>query len=237
MAKKVNKKRALLLEKIEVEKNYSVDDATALLSELKSAKFDETVEIALNLNVDPRHADQMLRGSVVLPNGTGKVVRVAVFAKDDKADEARAAGADLVGSDELIEQIKEGKIDFDTVIATPNMMGTLGKVARILGPKGLMPNPKTGTVTMDVTKAVTEAKGGKVNFRTDKKGNIHAGIGKVSFGADKIKENLETFIQTINKVKPASAKGRYILNGALSLTMSPAITLDASELMDMKLRA
>jgi len=237
MAKKVNKKRALLLEKIEVEKNYSVDDATALLSELKSAKFDETVEIALNLNVDPRHADQMLRGSVVLPNGTGKVVRVAVFAKDDKADEARAAGADLVGSDELIEQIKEGKIDFDTVIATPNMMGTLGKVARILGPKGLMPNPKTGTVTMDITKAVTEAKGGKVNFRTDKKGNIHAGIGKVSFGADKIKENLETFIQTINKVKPASSKGRYILNGALSLTMSPAITLDASELMDMKLRA
>ena len=237
MAKKVNKKRASLLEKIEVEKNYSVDDATALLVELKSAKFDETVEIALNLNVDPRHADQMLRGSVVLPNGTGKVVRVAVFAKDEKADEARAAGADLVGSDELIDAIKEGKIDFDTVIATPNMMGTLGKVARILGPKGLMPNPKTGTVTMDVTKAVTEAKGGKVNFRTDKKGNIHAGIGKVSFGADKIKENLETFVQTINKVKPASAKGRYILNGALSLTMSPAVTLDASELMDMKLRA
>jgi len=231
---KVNKKRAALLEKIEVEKRYSVDEATALLSELKSAKFDETVEIALNLNVDPRHADQMLRGSVVLPNGTGKVVRVAVFAKDDKADEARAAGADLVGSDDLIDAIKEGTIDFDTVIATPNMMGTLGKVARILGPKGLMPNPKTGTVTMDVTKAVTEAKGGKVNFRTDKKGNIHAGIGKVSFGTDKIKENLETFVQTINKVKPASAKGRYILNGALSLTMSPAVTLDASELMDIK---
>jgi len=234
MAKKVNKKRASLLEKIEVEKNYSVAEATTLLPELKSAKFDETVEIALNLNVDPRHADQMLRGSVVLPNGTGKVVRVAVFAKDDKADEARAAGADLVGSDELIDAIKEGNIDFDTVIATPNMMGTLGKVARILGPKGLMPNPKTGTVTMDVTKAVTEAKGGKVNFRTDKKGNIHAGIGKVSFGAEKIKENLETFMQTINKAKPASAKGRYILNGALSLTMSPAVTMDASELMDIK---
>jgi len=234
MAKKVNKKRASLLEKIEVEKKYSVAEATTLLPELKSAKFDETVEIALNLNVDPRHADQMLRGSVVLPNGTGKVVRVAVFAKDDKADEARAAGADLVGSDELIDAIKEGNIDFDTVIATPNMMGTLGKVARILGPKGLMPNPKTGTVTMDVTKAVTEAKGGKVNFRTDKKGNIHAGIGKVSFGAEKIKENLETFMQTINKAKPASAKGRYILNGALSLTMSPAVTMDASELMDMK---
>ncbi|MCK5853825.1 MAG: 50S ribosomal protein L1 [Sulfurovaceae bacterium] len=237
MAKKVNKKRASLLEKIEVEKRYSVADATALLPKLKSAKFDETVEIALNLNVDPRHADQMLRGSVVLPNGTGKVVRVAVFAKDEKADEARAAGADLVGSDELIDAIKEGKIDFDTVIATPNMMGTLGKVARILGPKGLMPNPKTGTVTMDVTKAVTEAKGGKVNFRTDKKGNIHAGIGKVSFGAEKILENLETFMQTINKVKPASAKGRYVLNGALSLTMSPAVTLDTTELMDMKLKA
>jgi len=234
MAKKVNKKRAALLEKIETEKKYSVDEATTLLKDLKSAKFDETVEIALNLNVDPRHADQMLRGSVVLPNGTGKTVRVAVFAKDDKADEARAAGADLVGSDELIEQIKEGVIDFDTVIATPNMMGTLGKVARILGPKGLMPNPKTGTVTMDVTKAVTEAKGGKVNFRTDKKGNIHAGIGKVSFGADQIKENLETFVKTINKVKPASAKGRYILNAALSLTMSPAVTLDTTELIEMK---
>jgi len=237
MAKKVNKKRAALLEKIEVEKKYSVEEATTLISELKSAKFDETVEISLNLNVDPRHADQMLRGSVVLPNGTGKVVRVAVFAKDDKADEARAAGADLVGSDELIDAIKEGNIDFDTVIATPNMMGTLGKVARILGPKGLMPNPKTGTVTMDVTKAVTEAKGGKVNFRTDKKGNIHAGIGKVSFGSEKIKENLETFMQTINKVKPASAKGRYVINGALSLTMSPAITLDTTELMDIKAKA
>jgi large subunit ribosomal protein L1 len=237
MAKKVNKRRAALLEKIETEKKYSVEEATKLLPELKSAKFDETVEVALNLNVDPRHADQMLRGSVVLPNGTGKVVRVAVFAKDDKADEARAAGADLVGSDDLIDAIKEGNIDFDTVIATPNMMGTLGKVARILGPKGLMPNPKTGTVTMDVTKAVTEAKGGKVNFRTDKKGNIHAGIGKVSFGAEKIKENLETFLQTINKAKPASAKGRYILNGALSLTMSPAITLDTAELMDMKAKA
>ena len=237
MAKKLSKKRVALLEKIEVEKKYSVDEATALLKDLKSAKFDETVEIALNLNVDPRHADQMLRGSVVLPNGTGKTVRVAVFAKDDKADEAKAAGADLVGSDELIDQIREGIINFDTVIATPNMMGTLGKVARILGPKGLMPNPKTGTVTMDVAKAVTEAKGGKVNFRTDKKGNIHAGIGKVSFGTDKIKENLETFVQTINRVKPASAKGRYILNGALSLTMSPAVTLDTTELLDMKAKA
>ncbi|HHS92174.1 MAG TPA: 50S ribosomal protein L1 [Campylobacterales bacterium] len=232
--KKVSKKRAALLEKIDAEKQYSVAEAAALLGDLKSAKFDETVEVSLNLNVDPRHADQMLRGSVVLPNGTGKTVRVAVFAKDEKADEAKEAGADLVGAEDLIEEIQAGNINFDTVIATPNMMGTLGKVARILGPKGLMPNPKTGTVTMDVAKAVTEAKGGKVNFRTDKKGNIHAGIGKVSFGDQKIIENLTTFLQTINKVKPASAKGRYILNGALSLTMSPAVTLDTAELLEMK---
>ena len=232
--KKVSKKRAALLEKVDAEKQYSVAEAAALLADLKSAKFDETVEVSLNLNVDPRHADQMLRGSVVLPNGTGKTVRVAVFAKDEKADEAKAAGADLVGAEDLIEEIQAGNINFDTVIATPNMMGTLGKVARVLGPKGLMPNPKTGTVTMDVAKAVTEAKGGKVNFRTDKKGNIHAGIGKVSFGNQKIIENLTTFLQTINKVKPASAKGRYILNAALSLTMSPAVTLDTAELLEIK---
>jgi len=231
---KLNKKRKALLEKIDNEKLYSVSEAVKLLPELKSAKFDETVEIALNLNVDPRHADQMIRGSVVLPNGTGKTVRVAVFAKDAKADEAKAAGADIVGSADLIEQIQEGNINFDTVIATPDMMGTLGRVARILGPKGLMPNPKTGTVTMDVTKAVTEAKGGKVNFRVDKKGNIHAGIGKASFSTDKIEENLKIFIETINKAKPAAAKGRYIKNGALSLTMSPAVTLDTTELLDIK---
>jgi len=234
MAKKINKKRKALLEKIDKNKKYSLEEATKLLPELKSAKFDETVEIALNLNVDPRHADQMIRGSVILPNGTGKTVRVAVFAKDDKADEAKEAGADIVGSDELIAQIQEGNINFDTVIATPNMMGTLGRVARILGPKGLMPNPKTGTVTMDVAKAVREAKGGKVNFRVDKKGNIHAGIGKVSFGAEKIEENLRTFVEKINRAKPAAAKGRYILNGALSLTMSPAVTLDTTELLDIK---
>jgi large subunit ribosomal protein L1 len=234
MAKKISKKRALLLEKIEVGKNYAVAEATALLSELKSAKFDETVEIALNLNVDPRHADQMIRGSVVLPNGTGKTVRVAVFAKDAKADEARAAGADIVGAADLIDQIKAGNINFDTVISTPDMMGVLGQVARILGPKGLMPNPKTGTVTMDVTKAVTDAKGGKVNFRVDKKGNIHAGIGKVSFGAEKIEENLKVFVRMINKSKPAAAKGKYIINGALSLTMSPAITLNTAELLELR---
>lgn len=234
MANKISKKRATLLEKLEIGKNYSIAEAMTLLPELKSAKFDETVEIALNLNVDPRHADQMIRGSVVLPNGTGKIVRVAVFAKDAKADEARAAGADIVGAADLIDEIKAGNIDFDTVISTPDMMGVLGQVARILGPKGLMPNPKTGTVTMDVTKAVTDAKGGKVNFRVDKKGNIHAGIGKVSFGAQKIEENLRTLVQIINKLKPASSKGRYILNGAVSLTMSPSVTLDTAELLEMK---
>jgi large subunit ribosomal protein L1 len=234
MAKKVTKRREALLKKVDATKEYSVDEAMATLKELKSAKFDETVEVALNLNVDPRHADQMVRGSVVLPNGTGKKVRVAVFAKDAKADEAKAAGADLVGSDELIEQIQAGNIDFDIVISTPDMMGVLGKVARVLGPKGLMPNPKTGTVTMDVTKAVENAKGGQVNFRVDKKGNIHAGIGKISFDIEKIKENFNTLLETINRAKPASAKGRFITNAAISLTMSPSITLDTSEVMDIK---
>ncbi|EIF50074.1 MULTISPECIES: 50S ribosomal protein L1 [Sulfurovum] len=234
MAKKPSKRREALLKLVDVTKTYSVDEAMATLKNLKSAKFDETVEVALNLNVDPRHADQMVRGSVVLPNGTGKTVRVAVFAKDAKADEAKAAGADLVGSTDLIESIQAGNIDFDIVISTPDMMGVLGKVARILGPKGLMPNPKTGTVTMDVAKAVENAKGGQVNFRVDKKGNIHAGIGKVSFSEEKIKENFVTLLETINKAKPASAKGRYITNGAISLTMSPSITLDTAELMEMK---
>ena len=234
MAKKISKRKQTLLEKIDTTKTYSVDEAVTTVKSLKSANFDETVEVALNLNVDPLHADQMIRGSVVLPNGTGKTVRVAVFAKGDKVDEAKAAGADLVGSDELIEQIQSGKIDFDTVISTPDMMGVLGKVARILGPKGLMPNPKTGTVTMDVTTAVTNAKGGQVNFRVDKKGNIHAGIGKVSFSEEQIKENLITFLEKINRAKPASAKGRYVQNAALSLTMSPSITLDSSEVMEIK---
>lgn len=234
MAKKISKRRETLLKKIDVTKEYSVDEAVTALKDLKSAKFDETVEVALNLNVDPRHADQMIRGSVVLPNGTGKTVRVAVFAKDAKADEAREAGADIVGSDEIIDMIQAGNLDFDTVISTPDMMGVLGKVARILGPKGLMPNPKTGTVTMDVAKAVSDAKGGKVNFRVDKKGNIHAGIGKVSFDEEKIKENFITFLTSINKAKPASAKGKYITNAAISLTMSPSITLNATELLDIK---
>ncbi len=234
MAKKISKRKQTLLEKVDTNKLYSVEEAVATVKSLKSAKFDETVEVALNLNVDPRHADQMIRGSVVLPNGTGKNVRVAVFAKGEKADEAKAAGADLTDADALIEQIQAGNIDFDTVISTPDMMGVLGKVARILGPKGMMPNPKTGTVTMDVAQAVKDAKGGQVNFRVDKKGNIQAGIGKVSFGEDQIRENLVAFLEKINRSKPASAKGRFIKNAAISLTMSPSVTMDSSEVMDIK---
>jgi len=234
MAKKISKRKQALLEKIDKEKKYSIKEAVKTVKDLKSAKFDETVEVALNLNVDPRHADQMIRSSVVLPHGTGKKVKVAVFAKGDKIDEAKEAGADIIGDDELLKQIQEGNIDFDVVIATPDMMGVLGRVARVLGPKGLMPNPKVGTVTQNVAEAVKNAKGGQVNFRVDKKGNIHAGIGKASFDENQIEENLKVFVEKINKLKPASAKGKYIQNAALSLTMSPSVTLDTQELMELK---
>ena len=234
MAKKLSKRKQALLEKIDKDKNYSVDEAVKTVKDLQSAKFDETVELALNLNVDPRHADQMIRSSVVLPHGTGKNVKVAAFAKGDKIDEAKEAGADIIGDDELLAKIQNGEIDFDIIVATPDMMGVLGRVARILGPKGLMPNPKTGTVTPNIGEAVRNAKAGQVNFRTDKKGNIHAGIGKASFGEKELKENLEAFVAKINKLKPASAKGRYITNAALSLTMSPSVKLDTQELMEIK---
>jgi len=234
MAKKISKRKQALLEKIDKSKEYSLNEAVKTVKDLKSAKFDETVELALNLNVDPRHADQMIRSSVVLPHGTGKKVTVAVFAKGDKIDEAKEAGADIIGDDEVLAQIQNGEINFDTVIATPDMMGVLGRVARILGPKGLMPNPKVGTVTPNIAEAVKNAKGGQVNFRVDKKGNIHAGVGKVSFSEEQLEENLNTFISKINRLKPASAKGRYITNGALSLTMSPSVPLNTSELMDIK---
>ncbi len=234
MSKKVSKRFQELLKKIDREKAYSVEEAIKTVKDLKSAKFDETVEVALKLNVDPRHADQMIRGSVVLPAGTGKSVRVAVIAKEAKADEAKAAGADIAGGAEIIEDIQAGKIDFDVLIATPDMMGMVGKVGRVLGPKGLMPNPKTGTVTMDVAQAVKNAKGGQVNFRVDKHGNIHAGIGKASFSEADLASNFNAFVQAINKQKPASAKGRYIKHGALSLTMSPSINLDTQELLEIK---
>ena len=230
---KVSKRYKALTEKIENRK-YSLADACTSVKELKSAKFDESVEIALNLNVDPRHADQMIRGAVVLPNGTGKTVRVAVFAKGLKMDEAKAAGADVVGNDDLAEAIQAGNINFDVLIATPDCMGIVGKVGRILGPKGLMPNPKTGTVTMDVTKAVNDAKGGQVTYRVDKKGNMQAAVGKISFTSEALRENIATFVAAINKAKPSTAKGRYITNAAVSLTMSPSIVLDNMELMEIR---
>jgi len=234
MAKKVSKRFQELLKKVEAEKAYSATEAVATIKELKSAKFDETIELSLKLNVDPRHADQMVRGSVILPAGTGKTVRVAVVAKDAKADEAKAAGADIAGGSDIIDDIQAGKMDFDVLIATPDMMGMIGKVGRVLGPKGLMPNPKTGTVTMDVATAVKNAKGGQVNYRVDKHGNVHAGIGKASFSKEDIEANFNTMMLNINKQKPASAKGRYIKSASLSLTMSPSVNLDVFELLDIK---
>ena len=231
---KVTKRLKTLLEKVDSKKEYSLDEAISTVKGLASAKFDETVELALCLNVDPRHADQMVRGSVVLPAGTGKKVRVAVIAKDAKADEAKAAGADIVGAEDFIDEIAKGELNFDVLIATPNLMGALGKVARTLGPKGLMPSPKTGTVTMDVAVAVKNAKSGQVNFRVDKQGNIHAGVGKVSFSKEQLSENLQTLIKAVNRQKPATAKGRYMKSAALSLTMSPAVKLEVQELLDLK---
>lgn len=232
--KKIAKRLQNLNSKIEKGKIYDLDSATTLIKSLASAKFDETVEIAIRLGVDPRHADQMIRGAVVLPHGTGKKVRVAVFAKGIKADEAKNAGADLVGDEDLVTSIKNGELNFDMVIATPDMMAMVGKVGKILGPKGLMPNPKTGTVTMDIANAVKNAKSGQVNFRVDKKGNIHAPLGKVSFDSSKIKDNLLELVKTINKLKPASAKGKYIKRTSISLTMSPSLEIDSQELIDIK---
>lgn len=234
MTKKVSKTRQELEKKVDFKKIYDVDSASDTVKSMATAKFDETVELALRLGVDPRHADQMVRGAVVLPHGTGKTLKVAVVAKDAKADEAKAAGADIVGDDDLIDEIKNGMLDFDIMIATPDMMGAIGKVGRVLGPKGLMPNPKTGTVTMDIDKAVKNAKAGQVNFRVDKKGNLHAPLGKVSFDKEKIRDNLMELLRTVNRLKPSTSKGKYIKNAAISLTMSPSIKLDSQQLMDIK---
>ncbi len=234
MSRKISKRYKNLIEKLDNEKVYSTEEVVGSIKDLATAKFDETVEISLKLNVDPKHADQMVRGSVILPSGTGKTVRVAVIAKDAKVDEAKKAGADIAGGSEIIDDIAAGKMDFDVLIATPDMMGMVGKVGRTLGPKGLMPNPKTGTVTMDVAKAVENAKGGQVNYRVDKHGNVLAGIGKVSFSKEQISDNLMTFIKSINKQKPASSKGRYIKTASLSLTMSPSLSMDVLELLDIK---
>ncbi|HEY8463873.1 MAG TPA: 50S ribosomal protein L1 [Bacillota bacterium] len=211
------------LKMIEKAKVYEPAAALALLKEMPKGKFDETVEVSIRLGVDPRRADQQIRGAVVLPYGTGRTVRVAVFAKGEKAKEAEEAGADLVGADELIAEVQKGVINFDVAVATPDMMGSVGKLGKILGPKGLMPNPKTGTVTMDVTKAIKEIKAGKVEYRVDKTSIIHVPIGKVSFDADKLLENFRTLMDVIIKAKPAAAKGTYIKSVVLSSTMGPGI--------------
>jgi len=219
------------LGKVDRERAYALDEAVKTVKALASAKFDETVELALNLGVDPRHADQMVRGTVNLPHGTGKTVRVAVFAKGDKADEARAAGADIVGAEDLAEQITAGQMDFDRVIATPDMMGVVGKLGRVLGPRGLMPNPKLGTVTPNVAQAVRDAKAGQVQFRVEKAGIVHAGVGKVSFPEAKLAENIKAFVEAVNKAKPSGAKGTYLKRAALSSTMGPGVKLEIASLV------
>ena len=215
-------------EKVEKGKHYSAADALALVKEIDFAKFDATIEVAYRLGIDTRKNDQQIRGAVVLPHGTGKTQRVLVFAKGDKAKEAEAAGADFVGENELAEKIQGGWFDFDVIVATPDMMGTVGRLGRGLGPKGLMPNPKTGTVTMDVTKAVEEIKAGKVTYRADKQGNIHVPIGKVSFGAEKLAENLQTIHDVVVRAKPSAAKGQYIKNLSVASTFGPGVKIDPS---------
>ncbi len=211
------------------DKHYRLDEAVALLKERANAKFDETVEVALNLGIDPRHADQQVRGVVNLPNGTGKSVRVAVFARGAKAEEATAAGADVVGAEDLAEAIQGGRIDFERAIATPDMMAIVGRLGRVLGPRGLMPNPRLGTVTNDVAEAVQAAKGGQVQFRAERAGVIHAGVGKASFGQEQIAGNIRAFVDAINRAKPSGAKGTYLKKAAVSTTMGPGIRLDVSD--------
>ena len=228
MAKLTKKQKALA--GLDRQKLYGVDEAIALAKANATSKFDETIEIALNLGVDPRHADQMVRGVVNLPRGTGKTVRVAVFAKGAKAEEATAAGADVVGAEDLMETIQGGQIDFDRVIATPDMMGVVGRLGKVLGPKGLMPNPKLGTVTMDVAKAVNDAKSGQVEFRVEKAGIVHAGIGKASFSEDDLKENFTAFMEAIIKNKPSGAKGKFVKKVSVSSTMGPGVKVDLEQI-------
>ena len=225
---KAGKRIRAAREGIDVAKLYPLNEAVALIKSKAKAKFDETLEIALNLGVDPRHADQMVRGVCNLPNGTGRTVRVAVFARGAKADEAKAAGADIVGAEDLLETVQGGTIDFDRCIATPDMMGLVGRLGKVLGPRGLMPNPRVGTVTMNVTQAVNDAKGGAVEFRVEKAGIVHGGIGKVSFGEDKLAENARAFVDAVVKAKPAGAKGTYLKGIAVSSTMGPGVKVDPS---------
>ena len=226
-----NKRIAKARNGVDREKLYTLDEALNLIKERANAKFDETIEIAMNLGVDPRHADQMVRGVCNLPNGSGRTLRVGVFARGAKADEAKAAGADVVGAEDLVEIVNGGKIDFDRCIATPDMMPLVGRLGKVLGPRGMMPNPKVGTVTMDIAGAVKAAKGGAVEFRVEKAGIVHAGIGKASFGADKLAQNIKAFADAVAKAKPAGAKGTYIQRVAVSSTMGPGVKIDPQTVM------
>jgi large subunit ribosomal protein L1 len=226
---KLGKRTRAVREAFAGKEDLAVAEAVALVKANATAKFDETIEIAMNLGVDPRHADQMVRGVVSLPNGTGKSVRVAVFARGPKADEAKAAGADIVGAEDLMETIQGGKIEFDRCIATPDMMPIVGRLGKVLGPRNLMPNPKVGTVTMDVAQAVADAKGGQVQFKVEKAGVIHAGVGKASFDADKIVENVKAFVDAVAKAKPAGAKGAYIKKVSISSTMGGGVSVDVAD--------
>jgi len=226
MMAKLGKRARAAREAFEGKSDVSVAEAASLIKDNAKTKFDQTVEIAMNLGVDPRHADQMVRGTVTLPNGTGKTVRVAVFARGAKAEEAEKAGADIVGAEDLMETVQSGKIDFDRCIATPDMMPIVGRLGKILGPRNMMPNPKVGTVTMDVKEAVEAAKGGQVQFRAEKAGVVHAGIGKTSFDADKIAENIRAFVDAVAKAKPAGAKGTYMKKVSVSSSMGPGVSLD-----------
>ena len=227
---KLSKRRKQMAEKIEIGKNYSIDEAVSLISEFASEKFTESLDVAINLGVDPRKSDQVIRGSTILPAGTGKDVKVAVFAQGANADKATAAGADIVGFEDLAESIQGGNLDFDVVIATPDAMRVVGKLGTVLGPRGLMPNPKVGTVTPDVETAVKNAKAGQVRYRTDKNGIVHGGIGKVGFDGDAVRSNLEALIADLQKSKPSSAKGVFIKKVVLSSTMGPGLLIDQSSL-------
>lgn len=227
---RVAKRLKVADENMNAEQLYPVDEAVAMVKERATAKFDETIEIAMNLGVDPRHADQMVRGVVSLPNGTGKSVRVGVFARGEKADEAKAAGADVVGAEDLVEIVQGGTIDFDRCIATPDMMGLVGRLGKVLGPRGLMPNPRVGTVTMDVATAVANAKGGEVQFRVEKAGILHAGVGKASFTAEQLAENVKAFADAVAKAKPSGAKGTYMQRASVSSTMGRGVKIDVASL-------
>ncbi len=233
MATTVSKRYDKAASKLEAEKQYLLDEAVRLIKEMPNAKFDESVDISFRLGVDPKHADQMVRGAVVLPHGIGKTVRVAVFAKGEKEREAREAGADTVGAEDLVQKVQEGWTDFDTAIATPDLMGQVGRLGKVLGPRGLMPNPKLGTVTFDVSKAVREAKAGKVEFRVDKAGNIHTPVGKKSFTPENIAANAMAVIEAIVRAKPSAAKGTYLRSVTMSTTMGPGVAVDPVALANL----